>query len=125
VSHSFVWVDIPVTHLDRAITFYSAVLGEVVTREGGPGFMFGLLPHSGTDVAGCIYVADGDNSPSTIGPLIYLNAAGRLDEAVSAVTAHGGKLLQPPHQIGPHGSRAVVLDSEGNRIALHTPPELR
>jgi len=29
-------------------------------------------------------------------------------------------VLQPKHPIGPYGFRAVVLDSEGNRIALHS-----
>lgn len=62
MSHRIVWVDLPVTDLDRAIGFYSAVLGLTVTKEGGPGFSFGLLPH---------------------------------------------------------GEGAVVLDSEGNRVALH------
>jgi predicted enzyme related to lactoylglutathione lyase len=29
-------------------------------------------------------------------------------------------VLEPTHGIGPHGFRAIVLDSEGNRIALHS-----
>ncbi len=43
-----------------------------------------------------------------------------FDEAISAVESRGGKVLQPKHQIGPHGFRAVDLDSEGNRVALHS-----
>ena len=35
MSHRFVWVDIPVVDLERAIAFYSAVLACAVTREGG------------------------------------------------------------------------------------------
>jgi uncharacterized protein len=122
MSHSFVWVDIPVRDLERAIVFYSGVLGRTVNKEGGPGFQFGLLPHEGNDVGGCVYVADEDNSPSKTGPLIYLNTEGRLEEAVQAASRLGGQILQAPHQIGPHGHRALVLDSEGNRIALHSPP---
>lgn len=122
MSNSVVWVDIPAANLDRAIAFYSAVLGSAVTKEGGPGFVFGLLAHCGTDVGGCLYVADPDNSPSKVGPLIYLNAQGRLAQAVQAAIERGGQVLQTIHQIGPNGSRAIVLDSEGNRIALHSPP---
>ena len=122
MSHSFVWVDIPVVDLARAIAFYSAVLGTEVTQEGGPGFQFGLLPHGNNDVAGCVYVSDGDNAPSRTGPLVYLNVEGRMDQAVEAVGRAGGQVLKAAHQIGPHGWRAIVVDSEGNRVALHTPP---
>ncbi|PRC94220.1 VOC family protein [Solimicrobium silvestre] len=121
MSNQLVWVDIPVTDLDRAIKFYSAVLGSPVSKEGGPGFIFGLFPHSDNDVGGCLYVPDADNAPSKVGPLIYLNAEGRLIDAVKAVAATGGKIIQDTHQIGPYGFRAVVLDTEGNRIALHAP----
>jgi predicted enzyme related to lactoylglutathione lyase len=121
MSNRIVWVDIPVSDLDRAIRFYSAVIGEQITKEGGPGFAFGLLPHSGGDVGGCLYLPEADNAPSKVGPLIYLNAEGRLNQAVEAVTANGGLVLQAIHEIGPHGFCAIVLDSEGNRIAIHAP----
>ena len=120
MSHRFVWVDIPVRDLDRAIAFYAAVLGAPVTREGGPGFAFGLLAHGGSDVAGCLCLADAVNSPSPRGPLVYLNADGRIADAVVAAVAAGGRVLQPTQAIGPHGYRAIVLDSEGNRVALHS-----
>ena len=121
MSHRIVWVDIPISNLDRAIQFYTAVIGAQVTKEGGPGFAFGLLPHSGGDVGGCLYLPDADNAPSRVGPLIYLNAEGRLPQAIEAVTANGGHVLQAVHEIGPHGFRAIILDSEGNKMALHAP----
>jgi predicted enzyme related to lactoylglutathione lyase len=120
MSNRIVWVDIPVTDLDRAIAFYAAMLGQAVTREGGPGFAFGLLPHEGQEVGGCLYLSGDDNAPSRRGPLIYLNAEGRLAEALRAAESLGGELLQTAHPIGPHGWRAIVLDSEGNRVALHS-----
>lgn len=121
MSHSFVWVDIPVLDLERAIKFYSAVLGSPVTQEGGPGFSFGIFAHGNDDVAGCLYSPDDDNAPSPRGPLVYLNAEGRLTAAVGAVVAQGGRIVQAAHQIGPYGFRAIVLDCEGNRVALHSP----
>jgi predicted enzyme related to lactoylglutathione lyase len=121
MSHRFVWVDIPVADLDRAIAFYAAVLGCAVTKEGGPGFSFGLFAHSNSDVAGCLVVSEGANAPSPRGPLVYLNAEGRIAEAVAAATARGGRVLEAAKPIGPHGFRAIVLDSEGNRVALHSP----
>lgn len=121
MGHRFVWVDVPVVDLDRAIAFYAGVLGAPVTKEGGPGFSFGLLPHGGGEVGGCLYLPEADNAPSQAGPLVYLNVEGRLAQAVAAVRSGGGRVLQEVHPIGPHGFRALVLDSEGNRIALHAP----
>ncbi len=117
--NQIVWCDIPVTNLDRAIRFYTAVLGTPVTKESFPGMTFGLLPHANDSVSGCL-VETTEVKPSANGPLIYLNCAGRLDIALATIELNGGKILKPKHQIGGHGFRAVVLDSEGNRIALHS-----
>jgi predicted enzyme related to lactoylglutathione lyase len=118
------WTDIPVTNFDRAVKFYSAVLGQEVPKMSEGGVEYGLLPHEEQSASGCLCVsADSaglENKPSQSGPLIYLSVAGRLDDAVKAVRANGGKILQEKQQIGPHGFRAVIVDSEGNRIALHS-----
>jgi uncharacterized protein len=113
------WTDIPVTNLDRAIQFYSAMFGQPVTKESGPGFEFGLLPHSDANVSGCLCKTE-DNQPSERGPLVYLSVEGRLDQAVVAAQKSGGKVIKDKHAIGPHGFRAIIRDSEGNRIALHS-----
>jgi predicted enzyme related to lactoylglutathione lyase len=113
------WTDIPVIDLDRAIAFYAAVLGQPVTKQGQGGFVFGLLPHAPGQVSGCLCRTE-DNQPSEQGPLVYLNVLGRIDEALAAVVPAGGKVLQPKHPIGPYGFRAVIVDSEGNRVALHS-----
>ncbi len=119
MANQVVWVDIPVLDLDRAICFYSAVLGAEVHKQEFGGTALGLLPHQSEEVGGCLY-ASTEVKPSDQGIMIYLNVQGRLDEAIAAVAPNGGKVLQGKHQIGPHGFRAVVLDSEGNRVALHT-----
>ncbi len=119
MPNQVVWCDIPCVDLDRAIAFYSAVLGNTVDKHDMGTTALGVLPHEGNDVGGCLVVMP-DMKPSTDGPLLYFNCDGRLDAAVEAVTKHGGKIIHPPHSIGPHGFKAVVLDSEGNRIALHS-----
>jgi len=121
MPNQIVWCDIPVTDLDRAIRFYSALLGQTVKKQEYPGFAIGLLPGAGPDSSGCLYLPEGDeNKPGAAGPLVYLNCSGRLDDAVAQVERHGGKIIQAKASIAPHGFRAIVLDSEGNRIALHS-----
>ena len=119
MSHTLCWTDIPVRDLDRAIAFYSAVLGAAVLKQSGGGQDFGLLPGYDKGVSGCLSVGP-NQVPSHHGPLVYLSANGRLDAAIAAAVAAKGKILQPKHPIGPHGFRAIIEDSEGNRVALHS-----
>ncbi|HEY1792570.1 MAG TPA: VOC family protein [Opitutaceae bacterium] len=119
MPNRIVWVDIPVVKLDRAIRFYSAVLGVQVERNEFPGMSIGSFPHRDGEAAGCLYLSE-SVKPSADGPLVYLNVHGRLDEAVEAVVPSGGKVLQPKESIGPFGFKAIILDTEGNRVALHS-----
>jgi predicted enzyme related to lactoylglutathione lyase len=117
-AHTVVWTDIPVTNLKRAIDFYSKVLEQSITLEKCEDVEMGVLPHH-ENVSGCL-VAGTNNQPSRTGPLVYLSVEGRLDAAVKAAADLGGEVLEPKHPIGPYGFRAVIVDSEGNRIALHS-----
>jgi predicted enzyme related to lactoylglutathione lyase len=117
--NTLVWVDIPVTNLKRAIKYYSAILGVKITKESIPGLEFGLLPHQNQNVSGCLDL-NKNNKPSKKGPLIYLNVDGRHDAAEKAAGKNGGKVLKKRHELGPYGFRTIIVDSEGNRLALHS-----
>jgi hypothetical protein len=111
-----VWCDIYVSDLDRAVAFYRAVLDIEVSLETFDGFRFAILQHDAGN-GGCL-VPDPEQI-CTHGPLLYFNVDGRIRDAVTKVQEHHGQVLQDVHAIGPHGWRAIVRDSEGNRIALH------
>ena len=113
-----VWFDIPVADLDRAATFYGGVLGISVEKSQFDNFSFAVLQHDDGN-GGCL-IPDAGAVASNGGVLLYMNVDGRMREAVARVPALGGKVVEPVRAIGPHGYRAVVLDSEGNRIALHS-----
>ena len=116
MSHRIVWFDIPVTDFKRAQAFYASVLG-VEVKEEHPNV--GVFAHEQGDVTGCIYLSEEDE-PGDRGPLLYFDVKGRLDDAIEKAKAGGGKILKEKHSIGPYGYRAILLDSEGNRIALHS-----
>lgn len=118
-KNTFCWIDIPVVNIDRAIDFYSMILGESVQKMDEHGFVFGLLPHTEDNVSGCLSVMN-DRKPSQDGPLVYLNVEGRLDDAVNAAIQYHGKVLHAKEQMGPYGHRAIILDTEGNAIALYS-----
>jgi uncharacterized protein len=120
MPNQIVWVDIPVVNLDRAVRFYSAVLGVQLEKVEYPAMAIGLFPHKEGESSGCLFVST-KVKPSAEGVLVYLNVHGRLDEALEAVAASGGTILEPKEAIAPFGYRAVMLDTEGNRIALHSP----
>jgi predicted enzyme related to lactoylglutathione lyase len=112
-----VWFDLPVADLDRSATFYGAVLGIKVHKEKFGDYVFCVLDHKDGN-GGCLVLEPANVSRA--GTLCYLNVDGRIRDAVAQVARHGGQVLEPTKPIGPHGFRAVVIDSEGNRIALHS-----
>lgn len=116
MANVIVWADIPVRDLDRATAFYARVLALDLSVMDAGGFRLTVFPSEGSEVAGCLFESD---RVGVQGPLIYFNVEGRLPEA-AAEAANGGSVVEPPHKIGPHGFRAVIADSEGNRVALHS-----
>lgn len=112
-----VWFDIPVADLDRAAKFYREVLAIGVHKESFDDTSFCVLDHKDGN-GGCLVINKSEIAAG--GVLIYLNVNGRIREAVSRVVPNGGSVVQDTHSIGPHGYRAIVLDCEGNRIALHS-----
>jgi predicted enzyme related to lactoylglutathione lyase len=116
-QNRLVWFDIPVANLQRAAAFYRGVLGIGVHVEHSPGYSFAVLEHRDGN-GGCLVPKAGEISGDS-GILVYLNANGRMRDAVRQVAKLGGRIVEPPQSIGPHGFRAILIDSEGNRIALH------
>jgi len=112
-----VWFDIPVVNLERATSFYTAVLGVKVEIQSFDNFQFSVIEHHDGN-GGCLVPKEEEVSEKGI--LLYLNVHGRLREAVQLVQDNGGRVLEDVHSIGPHGFRALILDSEGNRLALHS-----
>lgn len=116
------YFEIPVTDMDRAVAFYAAVFGYDFTRETVDGYEMALFPFDPNGHGASGALAKGDvYAPSTTGPILYFRVAD-IDPVLTRATAQGGKVLYPKKSIGELGYVAEIQDSEGNRIALSSPP---
>lgn len=114
------WFEIPTLDFNRAKIFYETILGATMQTMDFGGFKMGFLPSDEGKVGGAI-VNGQDYKPSADGTLIYLNANPDLAEAESRVVAAGGKVLISKRIISPEwGFMAIITDTEGNRIGLHS-----
>ena len=120
------WFEIPATDLGRAQKFYETVFNLKLNALDLPNIkmrMFQIEDPMG--VGGAIVDSGGFHKPSlTDGPLIYLNANPDVQNVLDKVEAAGGKIMVPKTEISPeYGNMAVIIDTEGNRIALHSVPK--
>jgi predicted enzyme related to lactoylglutathione lyase len=120
MKNSINWFEIPVKNFERAKKFYAAILGAPVQEMPHPAYKYGILPGDMQNgVTGGIVEGEGFE-PSMKGPLVYLNGGDDLSVPLSKVEKEGGKILLPKTAIGGNGFMAHILDTEGNKIALHS-----
>jgi predicted enzyme related to lactoylglutathione lyase len=112
------WFEIPVTDIERAAKFYGLIFGMTLEIQRGADFASVVFPHNG-GVGGGLVAGDG-YVPNAHGPLIYLNANPDLNVMLGRVKAAGGQVIKAKTDIGENGFFALILDSEGNRVALHS-----
>ena len=118
--HAIDWFEIPVRDLDRAITFYEALLATTIRRETIAGSALGVIKYDADAIGGCLIQGDKVPAPSIDGALIYLNAGPSLDGALARAEALGARILTPKVLLpGDMGCFAHVADTEGNRVGLH------
>jgi uncharacterized protein len=111
------WFELPVVNLERAQRFYEAVLGTKLRAEAVGGIPMAIFPYA--EGVGGALVKDVRHRPSADGTLVYLNAGGGLNAALSRIEAAGGKVVLPRTDIGDPGFIAILVDTEGNRVGLH------
>ena len=116
------WFEIYVTNMDWAKAFS----GNVVHRDSTPS------PMSGGDMEICFFAAERGaegaagglirhpmRSPNAEGTLVYFS----VDECAAATdcpVAHGSDVVVCKQSIGEIGFIAIITDSEGSSIGLHS-----
>ena len=115
------WFEIPVNDMDRAKTFYETVFDVEVKVQDFGGVLMGWLPSNGDVYGSTGTLIKNDNyEPSEKGTLVYFSCV-NLQVELDRVEAAGGTIRQGKTMISPeHGNMAVIIDTEGNRIALHS-----
>ncbi len=124
-KHAISWFEIPATDLARAQKFYETIFEMSMIPMDLPEIKMRMFPlEDMMGVGGALCVSNGFHKPSaTDGPLIYLNANPDVQIVLDKVEAAGGSILVPKTEITPeYGFMAVLLDTEGNRIGLHSIP---
>ena len=127
MNNAISWFEIPATDLARATKFYETIFGLSLIVMDMPNIKMRMFPLDDmmTQVGGAVVDSGGFHRPSaTEGPLIYLNGNPDVQAILDKVEAAGGKVIVPKTEISPeYGYMAVFIDTEGNRIGLHSVPQ--
>ncbi len=122
--HAINWFEIPVSNFDRAKRFYETIFGITMRERQGGNMRMAFFEHDQEmDGRGGAIVYDPEfYTPSSNGTLVYLNCDPDIQRVVDRVVEAGGKVLQSRTAVASTqdlGYWALILDSEGNRVALH------
>ena len=124
MNNAISWFEIPATDLARAQKFYETIFSVSLIPMDMPNIRMRMFPIDDMQngIGGAVVDSSGFHKPSaTDGPLIYLNGQPHVQQVLDKVDAAGGSIMVPKTEISPeYGYMAVILDTEGNRIGLHS-----
>ena len=125
LTNAINWFEIPVADFDRARKFYETIFSyQMPENQMGESRMgFFLYDFKSGKIGGAIVYNPKLYTPSDNGTLVYLNCEPDLKIVLDKVEAAGGKILEPKTVISLEqslGYWAMITDSEGNRVALHS-----
>lgn len=116
------WFEIHVANMPRAHQFYENVfkrpLIAMPSIEPSMKMMMFAGDAHGNGATGAL-VQHPMKHPSTEGALVYFSCEDCSIEASLAVE-HGGRIFKDKFSIGSNGFIAIIGDSEGNAIGLHS-----
>jgi predicted enzyme related to lactoylglutathione lyase len=121
-SNSINWFEIPITDLLRAKHFYQVAFSIHLEDMNMPGMEMAAFPaEMGNGKVSGALVKSENNTPSTNGVIIYLNANPNMDDVLTRIQSEGGQVVLNKTLISPEiGYMAFFIDSEGNRLGLHS-----
>lgn len=113
-------VEIPASSFARAVKFYQTVLDITIQEADMEGIQMGLFP-GGKGSVNVVLIKGNDYKPSGTGILVYLNGGDDLQNILDKIEPAGGKVVLPKTPIDTeNGFFAFFIDSEGNKMGLHS-----
>ena len=119
------WFEIYVTNFDRAKNFYTQVFDAKLTdlpmnNPNHPDMQYATFSGGqGENGADGALVKMKEAQPGYGGTMVYFDTAD-INAALSRVEGAGGKILREKQNIGDYGFIALVEDSEGNMVGMHS-----
>lgn len=122
------WFEIYVSDMERAKTFYEAMLDTKLEElpSPGPDIQMMVFPMHSPDecsgelpgACGTLAKMDGFN-PGGGGTLVYFSCLDCAEDEARAKEA-GGQIIKTKSSIGEYGFMSLVADTEGNMVGLHS-----
>jgi predicted enzyme related to lactoylglutathione lyase len=120
------WFEIPVDNMERAVKFYETVFNFKIQVQKFGEDQMGWFPFAkeknATNAGGALKYCPEYYKTGTNGTLIYLaSQSNNIDIELSRVEKAGGKVIVMKRLISDEiGYMGAFIDSEGNRIAVHS-----
>lgn len=119
IKNCISWFEIPAINFQQSVDFYSNIFGMEMEKNFEGNYAMAFFP-SEKGIGGAIVAGPG-STPGDSGPLLYLNAGEDLNVVLERVEPAGGRIVMPKTLINEEsGHFAIFLDSEGNKLALHS-----
>jgi uncharacterized protein len=113
------WFEIPAINFQQAVDFYNHIYDMDMEKNFDGQYAMAYFPAQ-KGVGGAIVAGPG-STPSDTGPLLYLNGGDNLDKVLRKIEPAGGRVIMPKTLISEEaGYFAIFIDSEGNKLALHS-----
>ena len=96
-------------------------VGKQIRVDTFMGQKLGFFPMDGMEGVGGDLLPPGIGAkPCANGTRVYISCEGIIDEVIGRVEKSGGKIVTSKTQIGDMGWIALIMDSEGNTVGLHS-----
>lgn len=119
LKHYINWFEIPAYNFERAVAFYNSIYSITMETMELNGYASAFFPAK-SGIGGAVVQGEGC-VPSMTGPLVYLNGGKDLSVVLTKIEGAGGRIVLPKTLINEAvGYFALFVDTEGNRLALHS-----